>query len=177
LAGLGVAEMGRKARAPSLPKEERISPLIERLVALGRFGQKTSAGFYRYEGRTRSTDPQTTQLIEQVAAEFGVKRRLVADEEIMPRMLYPLVNEGAKILEEGVALRASDIDVVYCHGYGFPKHLGGPMYWAERQGLARIAATMKELAKRFGPRYQPAPLLERLAASGESWYGQAGMRS
>jgi 3-hydroxyacyl-CoA dehydrogenase len=177
LAGLDVAAMVRKARAPSLPKEERISPLIERLVAAGRFGQKTGAGFYRYEGRKRSTDPEVIKLVEQVAAEFGVQRRLVADEEIMPRMLYPLVNEGAKILEEGIALRASDIDVVYCHGYGFPKHLGGPMFWGERQGLARIVAAMKELAKRFGPRYQPAPLIERLVASGESWYGQPSVLS
>jgi len=171
LAGLDVAAMVRKARAPSLPKEERISPLIERLVAVGRFGQKSGAGFYRYEGRKRSSDPEVIKLIEQVAAEFHVKRRSIADEEIMPRMLFPLVNEGARILEEGIALRADDIDVVYCHGYGFPKHLGGPMFWAERQGLDVIIATMKRLAERFGPRYRPAPLLERLVASGKSWYG------
>jgi 3-hydroxyacyl-CoA dehydrogenase len=170
LAGLDVAAMVRKARAPSLPKEERISPLIERLVAAGRFGQKTGAGFYRYEGRKRSSDPEVIKLVEQVAAEFGVKRRAVSDEEIMPRMLFPLVNQGAMILEEGIALRASDIDVVYCHGYGFPKHLGGPMFWAERQGLDRIVATMRGLAERFGPRYRPSALLERLAASGGSWY-------
>jgi 3-hydroxyacyl-CoA dehydrogenase len=169
LAGLDVAALVRKARASSLPKEERISPLIERLVAAGRKGQKTNAGFYRYEGRKAISDPEVTKIIEQVAAEFGVKRRRVADEEIMPRMLFPLVNEGAKILEERIALRASDIDVVYCHGYGFPKHLGGPMFWAERQGFDRIIAMMKELAQRFGPRYRPAPLLERLAASGKGW--------
>jgi len=87
----------------------------------------------------------------------------------MPRLLFPLVNEGAKLLEEGIALRAGDIDVVYCHGYGFPKHLGGPMYWAERQGFEPIVATLKGLAERFGPRYRPAPLLERLAASGKGW--------
>lgn len=87
----------------------------------------------------------------------------------MPRMLAPLVNEGAKIIEEGIALRASDIDVVYCHGYGFPKHLGGPMYWAEKYGLDRIVATMRDLSGRFGPRYRPAALLERLAASRQGW--------
>ncbi len=171
LAGLDVAAMVRKARAPSLPKEERISPIIERLVEMGRFGQKTSAGFYKYDGRKSSSDPVVTKLIEQVAAEFGVKRRVVADAEIMPRMLFPLINEGAKILEEGIALRASDIDVTYCYGYGFPKHLGGPMFWAERQGFGQIVAMMKELAQRFGPRYQPAPLLERLAAAGKGWQG------
>jgi len=169
LAGLDVAALVRKARAPSLPKEERISPLIERLVAVGRFGQKVGAGFYRYDGRKAVNDPEVIKLIEQVAAEFGVRRRTVADEEIMSRMLSPLVNEGAKILTEGIALRASDIDVVYCHGYGFPKHLGGPMFWAERHGLDRIVVTMKALAERLGPRYRPAPLLERLAAAGKEW--------
>jgi 3-hydroxyacyl-CoA dehydrogenase len=173
LAGLDVAALVRAARAPSLPEGERISPLIERLVAMGRCGQKTGAGFYRYEGRKPVSDPEVAKLIEEVAAEFGVRRRVVADEEIMPRMLSPLINEGAKVLEEGIALRASDIDVVYCHGYGFPKHLGGPMFWAERHGFERIVAIMRELAERFGPRYRPAPLLERLAASGQGWQAAA----
>jgi 3-hydroxyacyl-CoA dehydrogenase len=170
LAGLDVAALVRKARAPSLPREERLSPLIERLVAMGRLGQKTGAGFYRYEGRKPHPDPIVSQLIEQVATELNVKRRTVADEEIMPRLLYPLINEGARVLEEGIALRASDIDVVYCHGYGFPKHLGGPMYWAEQQGLGSVVTMMQELAGRLGPRYRPAPLLLRLADSGKGWY-------
>lgn len=135
---------------------------------MGRIGQKSGAGFYRYEGRRQIFDPEVMKIIEQVAADVGVQHRKVADEEIMPRMLYPLVNEGAKILEERIALRASDIDVIYCHGYGFPKHLGGPMYWAERQGFDRIIAMMRSL-ERFGPRYRPAPLLERLAAAGTGW--------
>ena len=168
LAGLDVAVLVRAARAPLLPKEERISQTLERLVAMGRIGQKSGAGFYRYEGRRQIFDPEVMKIIEQVAADVGVQRRKVADEEIMPRMLYPLVNEGAKILEERIALRASDIDVIYCHGYGFPKHLGGPMYWAERQGFDRIIAMMRSL-ERFGPRYRPAPLLERLAAAGTGW--------
>jgi 3-hydroxyacyl-CoA dehydrogenase len=169
LAGLDVAALVRKQRAGRIPKEERISPLIERLVAMGRCGQKVGAGFYKYDGRTALPDPEVTKLIEGVAVEFGVQRRKVADDEIMPRMLAPLINEGAKILEEGIALRASDIDVVYCHGYGFPKHLGGPMYWAEKYGLDRIVATMRGLAGRFGPRYHPSALLERVAASGKGW--------
>ncbi len=172
LAGLDVAALVRAARVHMIPQGERISPLIERLVAMGRCGQKTGAGFYRYEGRTAIPDPIVAQVIEQVAAESGVARREVADAEIMPRMLAPLVNEGAKILEEGIALRASDIDVTYCHGYGFPKHLGGPMFWAEQYGLDRIAATMRELSERLGPRYLPSPLLERLAASGAGWEPQ-----
>lgn len=169
LAGLDVAALVRKARAPSLPREERISPLIERLVTMGRCGQKTAAGFYRYEGRRAVSDPEVIKLIEDVAAEVGVSRRPVADEEIMPRLLAPLVNEGARILEEGIALRSGDIDVTYCYGYGFPKYLGGPMFWAERHGLDRILSTMRDLAERFGPRYSPATLLESLAASGKGW--------
>jgi 3-hydroxyacyl-CoA dehydrogenase len=169
LTGLDVTASIRKVRARSLPKEERISPILERLLATGRKGQKSGAGFYRYDGRKAISDPEVTKVAEQVAAELGITRRKVADEEIMPRMLSPLVNEGAKILEEGIALRASDIDVTFCHGYGFPKHLGGPMFWAERYGLERILATMQDLSARLGPRYRPAPLLERLAASGKGW--------
>ena len=169
LTGLDVTASIRKVRALSLPKEERISPILERLLATGRKGQKSGAGFYRYEGRKAVSDPEVIKVAEQVAAEFGVTRRNVADEEIMPRLLAPLVNEGAKILEEGIALRAGDIDVTFCHGYGFPKYLGGPMFWAEHYGLERILATMQELNARLGPRYRPAPLLERLAASGKGW--------
>ncbi|MEO6717024.1 MAG: 3-hydroxyacyl-CoA dehydrogenase NAD-binding domain-containing protein [Novosphingobium sp.] len=169
LAGLDVACLVRKARAPTLPGEERISPILERLVALGRHGQKSGAGLYRYEGRNPVSDPAVIEVIEAVAAEFGVPRRAVADEEIMPRMLYPLVNEGARILGEGVALRAGDIDVIYCHGYGFPKHLGGPMYWGQQQGFGRIVAMMEGLSQRFGPRYRPAPLLVELVSAGKGW--------
>jgi 3-hydroxyacyl-CoA dehydrogenase len=169
LAGLDVACLVRKARAPTLPKEERISPILERLVALGRHGQKTGAGLYKYDGRTPSPDPVVVDVVAKVAADFGIQRRTVKDEEIMPCMLFPLINEGAKILEEGIALRAGDIDVTYCHGYGFPKHLGGPMHWGEQQGLDRIVAMMEQLARRFGPRYRPAPLLVRLAEEGKGW--------
>jgi 3-hydroxyacyl-CoA dehydrogenase len=176
LAGLDVAAMVRAARAPLLPKEERISPIIEQLVALGRKGQKTGAGFYRYEGRKALPDPAVTDVIVAVAREAGVTRRTVGDDEIIPRMLAPLINEGAKILEEGIALRAGDIDVTFCHGYGFPKHLGGPMYWAEQHGLAKIVAIMEDLAPRFGPRYRPAGLLKDLAASGKGW-AAAGVKA
>jgi 3-hydroxyacyl-CoA dehydrogenase len=176
LAGLDVAALVRAARAHTIPKEERISPLVERLVSMGRCGQKTGAGFYRYEGRKALPDPRVTQVIEAVAAQAGVVRREIRDEEIIPRMLAPLVNEGARILEEGIALRASDIDVTYCYGYGFPKHLGGPMFWAEKYGLERILTTMQSLADRLGPRYRPAPLLERLVAGGKGWAWAANDR-
>lgn len=169
LAGLDVACMVRKARAPTLPKEERISPILERLVEAGRIGMKAGAGLYRYDGRTPISDPAALAIIEQVAADAGIVRRPVADGDIMPRMLAPLVNEGARIIQEGIALRASDIDVVYCHGYGFPKHLGGPMYWAQTYGLDRIVEMMRNLADRLGPRYVPAGLLVEKAESGAGW--------
>ena len=147
----------------------RRSPILERLVAAGRLGQKTGKGFYRYEGRTRVADPQVLELIESAAAARGITRKPVADAEILDRLLHPLVNEGARVLEEGIALRAGDIDVVFVNGYGFPACKGGPMYWAEQVGLDRIIATMRRLGPTHGSRWQPAPLLLRLAESGQGW--------
>jgi len=167
LAGNDVGFLIRKGRR--LPADERFSPILERLVAAGRLGQKTARGFYRYEGRTRIADPEVLALIEGVSRDLGITRRTIPDQEILDRLLHPLVNEGAKIVAEGIALRASDIDVVYVNGYGFPAWRGGPMYWAEQAGFGRVVATMQRLAPTHGARWRPAPLLERLAASGEGW--------
>jgi 3-hydroxyacyl-CoA dehydrogenase len=167
LAGNDVGFLIRKGRR--LPPDERWSPILERVVAEGRLGQKAGKGFYRYEGRTRLPDPEVTALIEGVSRELGIKRRAIGDEEILDRLLHPLVNEGARILEEGIAIRASDIDVVYVNGYGFPAYRGGPMYWAEQTGLTRVVATMQRLAQSHGARWRPAALLERLAASGKGF--------
>jgi 3-hydroxyacyl-CoA dehydrogenase len=167
LAGNDVGLLIRKGR--KLPGDERFSPILERLVGAGRLGQKTGKGFYRYEGRTRIPDPEVLSLIEGVSRDLGIARRPIADGEILDRLLHPLVNEGAKILDEGIALRAGDIDVVYVHGYGFPAWRGGPMYWAEQAGLGPIVATMRRLAPSHGARWRPAPLLERLSASGGGW--------
>jgi 3-hydroxyacyl-CoA dehydrogenase len=164
LAGNDVGFLIRKGR--KLPPDERWSPILERLVTAGRLGQKTGKGFYRYEGRTRIVDPEVTALIEEVSRELGIRRRAIADEEILARLLHPLVNEGARILEEWIAIRASDIDVVYVYGYGFPAYKGGPMFWGEHSGLARVAETMRRLAATHGARWRPAPLLERLALEG-----------
>jgi 3-hydroxyacyl-CoA dehydrogenase len=167
LAGNDVGFLIRKGRR--LPADERWSPILERLVARGRLGQKAGKGFYRYEGRKRIPDPEVLTLIEEVSRELGRERRTIPAEEILDRLLHPLVNEGAHILEEGIALRPGDIDVVYVNGYGFPAYKGGPMYWAEQSGLARVVDTMRRLAPTHGARWRPAALLERLAATGGGW--------
>ena len=167
LAGNDVGFMIRRGR--KLPADERWSPILERLVSAGRLGQKAGKGFYRYEGRTRIVDPEVTALIESVSRELGIRRREIPDEEILDRLLHPLVNEGARILEEGIAIRASDIDVVYVYGYGFPAYRGGPMFWAEQSGLQRVVDTVRRLAPTHGARWRPAALLERLAAAGQGW--------
>jgi 3-hydroxyacyl-CoA dehydrogenase len=167
LAGNDVGLSIRRSRR--LPPDERYSPILERLVARGRLGQKSGRGFYRYEGRRRSPDPEVTAIIEEVSGELGRTRRSIPDEEVAERLLHPLVNEGARLLEEGVALRSSDIDVVYVNGYGFPAHKGGPMYWAEQIGLRKIVRTMERLSPTHGSRWRPAPLLVRLAESGAGW--------
>jgi 3-hydroxyacyl-CoA dehydrogenase len=167
LAGNDVGFLIRKGR--KLPADERFSPILERLVADGRLGQKAGKGFYRYDGRTRISDPGVLALIEGVSRDLSIRRRQIPDEEILDRLLHPLVNEGAKILDEGIALRAGDIDVVYVNGYGFPAWRGGPMYWAEQAGLKRVVETMQRLAPSHGARWRPAPLLERLVAAGRGW--------
>jgi 3-hydroxyacyl-CoA dehydrogenase len=170
LAGNDVGFLIRKGRR--LPPDERWSPILERLVAQGRLGQKTGKGFYRYEGRTRIPDPEVIGLIEGVSRELGIERRQIPDREILERLLHPLVNEGARILDEGIAARSGDIDVVYVYGYGFPAWRGGPMYWAEGAGLEHVVATMEQLARTHGARWGPAPLLARLAAQGLGWSGR-----
>jgi 3-hydroxyacyl-CoA dehydrogenase len=167
LAGNDVGWQIRKGR--KLAPDERWSPILERLVAAGRLGQKSGRGFYRYEGRSRVPDPEVTALIEEVSRALGIQRRVIDDAEITERLLHPLVNEGARILSEGIALRAGDIDVVYVNGYGFPAYKGGPMFWGEQSGLARVIATMQRLSATHGARWRPAPLLEELVASGKGF--------
>jgi len=167
LAGNDVGYSIRRNR--KIPSDERFSPILQRLVEQGRLGQKTGKGFYRYEGRTRIPDPEVLSLIEEVSRELRIRRRAIADQEILERLLHPLVNEGAKIVDEGIAIRASDVDVVYVNGYGFPAYKGGPMFWAQQVGFERIIETMRQLAPTHGQRWRPAALLERLAATGQRW--------
>jgi 3-hydroxyacyl-CoA dehydrogenase len=167
LAGNDVGFMIRKSRR--LPADERFSPILERLVAAGRLGQKAGRGFYRYEGRTRLPDPEVLTLIEGVSRDLGITRRQIPDQEILDRLLHPLVNEGARILEEGIALRPGDVDLVYVNGYGFPAWRGGPMYWGETKGLERVVHTMEQLARTHGARWGPTALLKRAAADGRGF--------
>jgi 3-hydroxyacyl-CoA dehydrogenase len=138
------------------------------LCEMDRRGQKTGAGYYDYdENRVARPSPVTEQVIKDFVAKSGVNPRAISDEEILERCLYPMVNEGAKILEEGKAIRASDIDVVWQNGYGWPVYRGGPMFWGDQVGLAKVLEKMKEFQATMGDVYAPAPLLETLAAGGK----------
>ncbi|TPK91293.1 3-hydroxyacyl-CoA dehydrogenase [Mesorhizobium sp. B2-4-12] len=168
LAGLDIGWRNRKARGQT-------AVIADTLCERGRFGQKTGRGFYLYEAGARAgvADPEVEALIRGKAAEQGIAPRAISAEEIIERTLYPLVNEGAKILEEGIAARASDIDVVWINGYGFPVGKGGPMFWAGLEGPARIVERLEYWHQRTGgPVFEPAPLLKRMAETG-SWDGGA----
>jgi 3-hydroxyacyl-CoA dehydrogenase len=144
----------------------------DRICELGRFGQKTGAGWYDYKPGDRTPAPSelVNKIVLEESAKLGISRRKVGDEEIVQRALYSLINEGARILEEGIAQRASDIDVVYLTGYGFPDFRGGPLFYADTVGLPNILRTMRAFAKGYQPdAWEPAPLLKRLAAEGKSF--------
>jgi len=151
------------------------SEVPDRLYEMGRYGQKTGAGWYRYEpgSRTRIPDPLADQLAEEAARRRGITRRRISDEEIIARIMTALANEGARVLEDGYAIRAGDIDVIYCYGFGFPRHRGGPMFYADTVGLTTVLARVREYRGRLGDHWAPAPLLERLAAAGRGFYSDA----
>ncbi|MDJ0910698.1 MAG: 3-hydroxyacyl-CoA dehydrogenase NAD-binding domain-containing protein [Woeseiaceae bacterium] len=171
LAGIDV---GYKARE-GLPVEERGDPksyrIADAFVEMGRLGQKTGAGFYTYDPETRmpTFDDDSMSVIEKEASALGVERREIDSSEIVDRLIYALINEGFRIVEEGIAQRPSDIDVVYVYGYGFPAHRGGPMHYADSVGLSEVLARINEFRERFGAEnWTPAPLLEKLAGEGKS---------
>jgi 3-hydroxyacyl-CoA dehydrogenase len=145
--------------------------VADAICELGRFGQKTSAGFYRYEegNRTPQPDPIVEEIIIKASKDAGIERREISDEEILKRCLYPMINEGAKILEEGIATRASDIDVIWVYGYGWPVYRGGPMKYADSIGLDNIVKDMLAFKEKFGDEWTPAPLLEKLAKEGKGF--------
>jgi len=168
LAGLDIGWEGRKRLAPTRPKHLRYSKVADRICEMGRFGQKTGAGWYRYEqgSRTPIPDPAIDALIEECAREAGIARRAIGDEEIVERCIYALVNEGARILEDGIARSASDIDLIWVNGYGFPAARGGPMYYAQTVGIGKVLARIRDFHAKHGEPWAPAPLLERAAREG-----------
>ncbi len=171
LAGNDIGWYIRKRRYVEKP-EVTYSRIADKLCEQGRFGQKTSAGWYDYKPGDRKARPSeaVNQMIIAHSAEIGVQRRQVSDEEIVERLVYALVNEGALIVEEGIALRASDIDMVYLTGYGFPLFRGGPMFYADTVGLPNVLMAIRRFAKGHHPEaWRPAPLLEKLATEGKTF--------
>jgi 3-hydroxyacyl-CoA dehydrogenase len=171
LAGLDVGWYIRKRQAATRPAHLRYSKVADQVCELGRFGQKTGAGWYRYEAGNRNPipDPVVEDLIVKASKEAGIQRRHIPDQEILERCIYALVNEGAEILEEGIALRASDIDIVYIYGYGFPRFRGGPMFYADTVGLDKVLESVKRFHAAHGEFWKPAALLEKLVAEGKKF--------
>ena len=167
MAGIDVAWRVRQELGHFREGDARAPLVQDKLYEMGRLGQKTGKGWYRYEdGRTPLPDPEVVALIKTTAAEAGIPQRSFRDEEIVERSIYALINEGARVLDEGFARRASDIDVIYVNGYGFPSWRGGPMFHADRVGLGRVLDRVSAFHREFGARWTPAPLLQRLAATG-----------
>ena len=166
LAGLDIGAAGRRRRAAADPNY-RTLPIADRLVELGRYGQKTGAGWYRYEkgDRTPHPDPDVARIIAETAARLGVQPRPFTDQEILHRLLFASVNEACRILEEGKAYRASDIDVMWLHGFGFPRYRGGLMFWADQIGVTAVYEQIEAWHKQFGRRWEPSALLRKLAES------------
>ncbi|MGN6765785.1 MAG: 3-hydroxyacyl-CoA dehydrogenase NAD-binding domain-containing protein, partial [Rhizobiaceae bacterium] len=165
LAGLDIGWRNRKAHG-------KTAVIGDALCEMGRYGQKTGAGVYLYEkgSRTPTPDPEVVKLIDEKAREGGINRRTISAEEITERTLYPMINEGARILEEKIAARPSDIDIVWINGYGFPIGKGGPMFWADLMGLKKIAERLEYWHGKTGKDvFAPAPLLKKLAAEGKGF--------
>ena len=178
LAGLDIGWALRKRRAAESPGRD-FSNVADTLCEAGRFGQKTGAGWYRYASGSRHPipDPKVTAIIEQYRRQKGITPRNVGAQEIVERCIYALINEGARILEDGIAQRASDIDLVYLNGYGFPAYRGGPMFYADSAGLRAVARALQKIAAQPGSdpdAWRPAPLLARLALQGQTFNGIKG---
>ena len=166
LAGLDIGAEGRKRRAAANPNYRQL-PIADRVVEMGRYGQKTGAGWYRYEkgDRTPHPDPEVAAIIKSVATEMGVPQRVFSDTEILHRLLFSSINEACRILEEGKAYRASDVDVMWLHGFGFPRYRGGLMYWADGIGVRDVYNQIASWHQQYGERWAPSKLLRDLAES------------
>ncbi len=171
LSGLDIGQAIRKRQRAELPADRDFPTVSDKLCEAGMLGQKTGAGYYRYEpgNRTPLENPDLAPMLDAASREKGLERRELDEQYIIERTIYALVNEGAKILEEGIAQRASDIDVIYLNGYGFPAFRGGPMFYADSVGLDEVLARVKALHARCGDWWKPAPLLEKLAAEGRTF--------
>jgi 3-hydroxyacyl-CoA dehydrogenase len=170
MAGIDVAQHVKRALGHFQDPAVRRPLVQDRLFEMGRLGQKTGKGWYRYdEARKARPDPEVTELIRVEATQAGIPQRAFSDEQIVDRTVYALINEGARALEEGYALRASDIDVIYVNGYGFPSWRGGPMLHADLVGLPHVLQRITSFHREFGTRWTPAPLLQRLADEGRTF--------
>ncbi|HNH24702.1 MAG TPA: 3-hydroxyacyl-CoA dehydrogenase family protein [Accumulibacter sp.] len=173
LAGLDIGWRNRQARAHLRPPGVRDCDLLDQVCRLGRLGQKTGAGWYRYDAgnRTPQPDPTIEALIVAHSQTRGIARRQITAQEIVERCVYSMINEAAKILAEGVATRPVDVDMVWLNGYGFPKWRGGPLFYADQVGLPQVLATIEGYAQRLGANFwEPAPLLRQRVAAGETFY-------
>ena len=172
LAGLDIGYKARQALSDEQKGDPKVSAVADALVEMGRLGQKSGAGYYKYdpETRARTSDPEVMNVVNEMARSFGVKRRDLSDEKVLNRLIYALVNEGAQILDEGIAQRSGDIDVVYAYGYGFPAAKGGPMHYADAVGLDKVYGAISRFSEELDASYwQAAPLLKSLAESGSSF--------
>ncbi len=171
LAGLDIGWRSRREHRAAEDERRYSGTIGDRLCERGCFGQKTGSGFYRYEAGSRAPvpSPEVEALIKEVSADLGIERRAIDDEEILSRCLYPLVNEGANVLDEGIALRAGDIDIVWLNGYGFPVHRGGPMHYADRVGIETVHREICRYHELHGAWWEPSPLLERMAREGTTF--------
>ena len=171
MSGLDIGYAVRKRRAAESPNEFRKLPIPDRLFEMGRLGQKTAGGWFTYKkgDRTPYPEPEVVKVIEDVRREMGIKPHDFTDEEILQRLLFSSVNEAAKILEEGIAYRASDVDIMWLYGFGFPRYRGGLLFWADQIGVKKIYDTMREWEKTYGDRWKPANLIKELAESGKSF--------
>ena len=171
LVGIDVGYRIRRENREYPPDDDAYFLIFDRLAELGRYGQKTGHGFYRYRGGSRSPepDPEVHALIEREAKRLGVEQSLISTKEIVCRCIFPLINEGAHLLAEGIVQRPADIDLIWTRGYGFPAYRGGPMFYGDTVGLTYVLDFMRRYEDIYGERWRPAPLLEQLARQGRSF--------
>ena len=171
LAGIDVSYRVRESRRDAISHDPTYHAIQDRLFELGRYGQKTGRGSYFYEGREKKNDPEVMTLCKQLAQEHGIQRRQISDQEVLERCLYPLINEGIQILDEGIAYRSGDCDLIWVNGYGFPAWRGGPLHYAGEIGLDTVLTGMNHYHKALGEYgemwFKPVPLLEKLATEGK----------